>query len=134
MGQTLYFVSDRKKEKQIVDLCRDMGLQPRKIKEPETDRAVGVLAGVIPQTLAPRTGKKAPAGWRMPELLIFCGLEDGILDRFLSEYRSRGIEPVSLKAVATPYNLFWTIYELAEELIRERTAMQMKNHEEDRGR
>lgn len=60
----------------------------------------------------------------MPELLVFCGLEDGLLDRFLAEYRRRGIDPIGLKAVATPHNLFWTVCELTEELEQERAAMQ----------
>ena len=65
-----------------------------------------------------------PESYRMPELLVFCGLEDGLLDQFLAGYRQREIEPIGLKAVATPHNLFWTVYELTTELEQERAAMQ----------
>ena len=41
-----------------------------------------------------------------------------------AEYRRRGIDPIGLKAVATPHNLFWTVCELTEELEQERAAMQ----------
>ena len=121
----LYVMPERKKEKQIEDLCRDLGILPREIKEGEESRAVGVLAGTIPPELEPKPEKQAPGGYRLPELLVFCGLEDGLLDRFLAEYRQRKIEPTGLKAVMTPHNLFWPVYELAEELRQEQAAMQM---------
>ena len=123
-SQVLYFIQEIKKEKQVLDLCRDMGIMNRKLKEEDAGRSVGVLAGVFPPELAPKTAKQVPKGYRMPELLVFCGLEDGLLDRFLAEYRRRGIDPIGLKAVATPHNLFWTVCELTEELEQERAAMQ----------
>lgn len=61
----------------------------------------------------------------MPELLIFSGLADGKLDEFLAEYRKKGIEPVSLKAVITAHNISWTVYQLVSELVKERAAILM---------
>ena len=113
-SQVLYFIQEIKKEKQVLDLCRDMGIMIRKLKEEDAGRSVGVLAGVFPPELAPKTAKQVPKGYRMPELL----------DRFLAEYRRRGIDPIGLKAVATPHNLFWTVCELTGELEQERAAMQ----------
>ncbi len=123
-SQVLYFIQETKKEKQVVDLCKDMGILTRKLKEGDAGQSVGMLAGVFPPELAPGAAKQVPEGYRMPELLVFCGLDDGLLDRFLAEYRQRGIDSIGLKAVATPHNLFWTVCELTKELEQERAAMQ----------
>ena len=32
-SQVLYFIQEIKKEKQVLDLCRDMGIMIRKLKE-----------------------------------------------------------------------------------------------------
>ena len=43
-SQVLYFIQEIKKEKQVLDLCRDMGIMIRKLKEEDAGRSVGVLA------------------------------------------------------------------------------------------
>ena len=59
-SQVLYFIQEIKKEKQVLDLCRDMGIMIRKLKEEDAGRSVGVLAGVFPPELAPKTAKQVP--------------------------------------------------------------------------
>ena len=65
-SQVLYFIQEIKKEKQVLDLCRDMGIMIRKLKEEDAGRSVGVLTGVFPPELAPKTAKQVPKGYRMP--------------------------------------------------------------------
>lgn len=57
------------------------------------------------------------------EMLIFSGMDSAAVDRFLAEYRKDGIEPVSLKAVITPHNIFWTAEKVYRELEREHGSL-----------
>ena len=43
-------------------------------------------------------------------------VDEAALDRFLEAYRTGGLEKIKRKAVITPTNLGWTLYELAEQL------------------
>lgn len=122
----MYHVMDFKKEKQIVSLCRQLGFMTRKLKQSDVNALVGRLAG-LKMTEAKTAGAKAPAGYRLPEIIVFSGLSSDVLDRFLTEYKKTGMEPVGLKAVLTLYNSAWSVYELAEELKKERTATLLEN-------
>ena len=65
----------------------------------------------------------APLLYPMPELLVFSGIPEGMQDLILAEYRKEKIEPVALKAMVTPHNISWTVYELSSELAKEHAAM-----------
>lgn len=122
----LYFIADSRKEKQITKLCRKLGIRLKGLKPEDSNTEIGALAGITRTDAgsAPvRSHASAPVGYVLPELLIFSGLSDESLDVFLAEYKKAGIEPVGLKAIVTPHNLTWTVYELTAELVRERTAM-----------
>ena len=67
--------------------------------------------------------QNVPMGYSLPELIVFSGLKDNKLDEFLAEYKKMGIAPIGLKAVVTIHNVNWTMYELAEELVRERISI-----------
>ncbi len=66
-----------------------------------------------------QSSKKAPALYNLPEFMIFNGFADGELDEFLHAYRAAGIPKIQLKAVVTPFNIGWTLYELIEHLKEE---------------
>lgn len=120
----MLYTEDGIRRQQIAMLCAQLGIRIKELKRTDADTAVGRLAGI-----AGKTGPgeaRAPEGYVLPELMIFSGLADDLLDRFLEAYRLSGLAPVSLKAVLTPYNFNWSLYQLAQELIRERTAMLME--------
>ena len=55
----------------------------------------------------------------MPELILFFGIPDKLLDTFLAEYKKTDLERIRLKAIVTPTNLGWTVYQLTEHLNKE---------------
>lgn len=120
----MYYMKDSKKEEQLIQLCKQLGINTRKIKENDMNVSISTLAGISGVPAMVQT-EKAPQNYEMPELLIFAGMTDEKLDEFLAEYRKQGIEAVSLKAMITPHNISWTVYQLTAELIRERTAILM---------
>ena len=70
--------------------------------------------------------QKAPAGYKLPEVLIFSGFAGEMLDVFLAAYKKAGIAPIPLKAVHTEHNDKWSLYALCEELRREHAAMLLR--------
>lgn len=122
--RVIYNIDNVRKEKQLMELCRQLGYNTRKIKPSDADSSVGSIAGIkIPNMMSQK--EKAPLGYKFPEIIIFSGLSDGDLDRFLAEYKREGIEPVPLKAIVTQHNISWSLYELVKELQREQIAMML---------
>lgn len=124
VGTVMFYTRNIKKEKQIAALCRGLNFTVRTIKPQDINKPLGsicVQSGIkanSPKAKGERV--KAPDNYRLPELIIFSGLSDEALDRFLEEYKGLGIEPVGLKAVVTPTNISWSVYELVCELEKER--------------
>jgi hypothetical protein len=125
----MYKINETSKEKQVVNLCRKLGLKTRKLKDSDAKITVGTLTGNGKINVSPNSqmlntaNQNVPTGYSLPELIVFSGLKDNKLDEFLAEYKKMGIAPIGLKAVVTIHNVNWTMYELAEELVRERISI-----------
>lgn len=125
----MYKINETSKEKQVVNLCRKLGLKTRKLKDSDAKITVGTLTGNSKINASPdnqmlnTANQNVPMGYSLPELIVFSGLKDNKLDEFLAEYKEMGIAPIGLKAVVTIHNVNWTMYELAEELVRERISI-----------
>lgn len=133
-GKVLYYVQDENKRIQLEVLCMGMSLQAKQLKTSDLNMQVGVLAGmkgIKPVNIDAE--EKAPAIFCMPEVIIFAGVSDKVLDEFLASYKNIGLAPIKLKAVATPRNVEWTLYHLVRELAEEcgqlEAAAKRKNHE-----
>lgn len=125
----MYKINETSKEKQVVNLCRKLGLKTRKLKDSDAKITVGTLTGNGKINASPdnqmlnTANQNVPTGYSLPELIVFSGLKDNKLDEFLTEYKKMGISSIGLKAVVTIHNVNWTMYELAEELVRERISI-----------
>lgn len=125
----MYKINETSKEKQVVNLCRKLGLKTRKLKDSDAKITVGTLTGNGKINASPdnqmlnTANQNVPMGYSLPELIVFSGLKDNKLDEFLAEYKKMGIAPIGLKAVVTIHNVNWTMYELVEELVRERISI-----------
>ena len=118
----MFYTKDVHKSEQITNLCKKLDIRTRQIKPSDINMETGSLAGI--KNLGIKKEKnKAPVGYEMSEVMIFSGLSDSDLDIFLAEYKKENIAPIALKAVLTPYNISWTLYELIAELQRERIQM-----------
>ena len=125
----MYKINETSKEKQVVNLCRKLGLKTRKLKDSDAKITVSTLTGNGKINASPdnqmlnTANQNVPTGYSLPELIVFSGLKDNKLDEFLAEYKKMGIAPIGLKAVVTIHNVNWIMYELAEELVRERISI-----------
>ncbi len=74
MALVLYHVEDAAKEKQLSALCRELHLTARRLTNADRDRAVAALCGEKVNANV----QKAPAGYKLPEVLIFSGFAGGL--------------------------------------------------------
>lgn len=144
----MYKINGAEKEKKFMELCRKLGLHTRRLKDSDANISISVLNGngkantvkknsIVVNSLNSENKisdikksadkKRLPVGYKIPEVLIFSGIADNKLDEFLAEYKKMQIEPISLKAVITINNINWSLYELIDELIRERAAVMFGN-------
>ncbi len=134
-AKVLYYVQDENKRIQFEVLCMGMALSARQLKASDLNEQVGVLAGMN-GIKAPdmQTVEKAPAIFCMPEVVIFSGISNQMIDAFLLSYKNLGLAPIRLKAVTTPRNVEWTLYQLIRELAKEHGELEaaakrkQKNH------
>ena len=61
-----------------------------------------------------------PSDYVMPDILAFSKMEDEKVDRFLMAYKNTGARQVELKVVHTKLNFSWSVYELIEDMKRQR--------------
>lgn len=116
----MYYARDEKKKLQLEMLCMSLGIQPKQLKASDLNEQIGRLAGIKGLKMTELSQKKkAPALFCMPEVIIFSGVSDRKLDEFLAAYKSAGADVIGLKAIVTPNNIGWTLYQLAEELVAE---------------
>lgn len=127
----LFGVSENQQEK-IKSFCSSFAVQVKAVANEDFDRPISSLVG-LPKTkntfmrrsqgttrTLDGTPQKAYHLTGFPEpMLVFCNLEQEDLDLYLKEYSSAGIEKISLKAILTPHNIFWTPKQLFEELFEE---------------
>ena len=121
----LYYVQEEKKKIQIEVIGMSMSIETKQLKPSDLNTQVGKLAGL--RNVAPldlTQIEKPPVIFCMPEIVIFSGVPNKSLDEFMLSYKNVGVPPISLKAVTTPKNINWTLYQLIKELSSERTQME----------
>lgn len=124
-GMILYYVQEEKKKIQIEVIGMSMSIETKQLKPSDLNMQVGKLAGL--RNVAPldlTQIEKPPVIFCMPEIVIFSGVPNKSLDEFMLSYKNVGVPPISLKAVTTPKNINWTLYQLIKELSSERTQME----------
>ena len=121
----LYYVQDEKKKIQMEVLGMSMSITTKQLKPSDLNTQVGTLIGMKNVALIDSSQvEKAPAIFCMPEIIIFSGISDKKLDEFLFSYKKVGLTPTKLKAVATPKNVNWTLYQLIRQLSSEREQIE----------
>ena len=109
-------ITDTNKLNSIKDLCSKLGIQIESIGNKDLGRSILSIISGDEMFL----GKiDIPPMYNMPEVLIFQGFDETDLKSFLSEYKKAGIEKVALKAMVTPFNIVWTLYDFIEHLKEE---------------
>ena len=102
----LLHINDKTKRQQIVSLCHNLNHQIKLFDEADAEHTVGELAGISKPghgksgdnaDKTQRSDKLNSSNKSMPDCIIFSDISSDVMDRFLAEYRKRGIEPTHLK-------------------------------------
>lgn len=124
--EALYIHTENiKKRSAIEKLCENLEIKVKEIGYSDLYRTVLDIVASVPIMFNNKTNikggtvSKVPPLFLMPEVILFNGFNDESLQGFLAAYRKAGIEKVALKAVVTPYNITWTLYDLIEHLKEE---------------
>ena len=124
-GLVMYYVQEEHKRMQIEVLCIRVGLQTKYLKASDINEPIGKLAEIRGLKLPEAPQEKAPIVFAVPEILIFSGLSNKQLDEFLAAYKAAGLEKIELKAVLTSQNIRWTLYQLIQEIRKEREKIEV---------
>ena len=120
----LFYNPDRETERSIAMLCMRLKIKIRKVVPAQYHQPLGALLGMDETEALPGIYE---GGGFPDQMLVFHGFNDGLLDRFLQEYRRARIPRIGLKAVVTPHNIHWDSIRLHQELMQEEAAMHPKH-------
>lgn len=110
-----------KKEREIKALCQKEKVLYKAVTASGYTKTLGSLAGIkgIPAAAPDQKSGEIPAA----QILVFSGFGQEELFAFTDKMKGAGIESVSLKAMITMYNVFWTPKMLYEEIVKEHQKM-----------
>lgn len=121
----LIYEMKKEKEKKILELCGKKQIAVRTVQLSEYGQSLGSLAKISGILKNETREEKTLLG---EEMMVFSGMDRNEMDLFLEEYKNMGIAPVALKAILTPYNIFWNTRQLYEELQKERRSFHQAEH------
>ena len=98
-------------------LCMKLGVAVKPVPAEDFCQPISALCGLSEPVEA------SPAEAFAEEMLIFCHMDNALVNRFLQTAKQMRFAPVALKAVLTPTNAEWTPVQLCRELKDERAAV-----------
>ena len=112
----LTFGLGKEKIKVVRSIAQKNRIQIKEISRKDYNQKLGALAGIqgFAKEKAIYNGPDFPL-----EMIVFSGIDSAQIDTFLADYKQTGAQPVPLKAIITPQNIFWTVETLFKELWKE---------------
>ena len=112
----LTFGLGKEKIKVVRSIAQKNRIQIKEISRKDYNQKLGALAGIQGFAIE----KVIYNGPDFPlEMIVFSGIDSAQIDTFLADYKQTGAQPVPLKAIITPQNIFWTVETLFKELWKE---------------
>ena len=112
----LLFNMNKDRQRSVERLCRSLSIKTSHVKTSLYSQSLGYLAGIqgFPRNPSVYSGNELES-----EMLIFSGMDSELTDQFLTAFKEANLPPISLKAIVTPTNIFWTPIKLYQELMKE---------------
>lgn len=99
----LTFGLGKEKIKVVRSIAQKNRIQIKEISRKDYNQKLGALAGIqgFAKEKAIYNGPDFPL-----EMIVFSGIDSAQIDSFLADYKQTGAQPVPLKAIITPQNIF----------------------------
>ncbi|MBP2630468.1 MAG: hypothetical protein H6Q70_1096 [Firmicutes bacterium] len=107
----LYHFTDEEKENKIKVVLKRMQLKTKNISGEMMSQKVGYLVGM---PSFKESVSEEPAPTFDQEVMVMHGFNNKRINEILLEFKAEGIEKIALKAIVTPYNIFWTFSRLCK--------------------
>lgn len=107
-------------ERNMTKFCREKEISVTSVAVSSYAEPLGALAKI---SGIKKNNKKDIGPALGEEMMVFAGMNGEEIEQFLDTYQQAGIPAVQLKAILTPYNIFWNSRQLHEELRRERESL-----------
>ena len=114
-------IPDTNKKAGLDALCKKLGINVRVVNDGDADKTlISIISGGKYELNGfGGTNLKSGDSRKLSEFIVFQGFEEDALQDFLRKYKETGLERIPLKAIVTPYNISWTLYDLVEHLKEE---------------
>lgn len=99
-------------------LCMKLGVLVKPVLAEDFSQPVGALCGVCERVETPET-----AAAEVGEMIVFCHMDNSLVNRFLQTARQQRVPPFPMKAILTPTNAAWNAGQLYAELTEEHQAL-----------
>lgn len=103
-------------------LCMKLGLLVRVVPREDFTQPLTALCG-----LSDRAQDVPAEAAFSEEMIVFCHMDNALVNRFIQTARQQRVPPFPLKAILTPTNAAWTPVRLCAELKEEHAALQLGN-------
>lgn len=111
-------------ETEILKLAQRMHIRTVSVPPSDYQKSIGQLAGFLDETANRTSDGTVLAG----SLLIFCDVKERHQNQILEKLRTMEI-PITYKAILTPTNRHWNVFQLYEELHREHDILTGKEQD-----
>lgn len=98
-----------------------MGIRIKNVTDEQTGETIGSLLGMEQQGKPDEAGEQLD-GAIEEQMLVLHQFTERRLDQLLFQLKKAGVPKIELKAIVTEQNSRWTLYQLYEELRKEREA------------
>ena len=117
-----YHFDDVEKFETARAALRKLDIECRALPEESWREKVGLLLGM--GGFMPALSTHGEADFYFPEeVMLLSPMKGKRLDQVLAALKAAGVSPIRYKAVATPYNVHWTLRRLCETMKKEHEYM-----------
>ena len=121
----LYGFTDEEKENKIKTVLKRMKIKTKSISEEMMSQKVGYL---VEMPSFKETVSKEPVEAFDQEVMVMQGIQNKRMNEILSNFKAENIEKIALKAIVTPYNMFWTFSRLCKTIQKDHLVI--KEHKD----
>lgn len=115
----LYHFTDQEKEAKIKSVLAQMKIGVKDISEEMIGQKVGYLveAANFKETISAEIVESFDQ-----EVMVMYGIHNKRMNEILSKFKAAQIEKIALKAMVTPYNIFWSFSRLCKTIQKDHLA------------